>query len=159
MRRFGSLSVQPADRLERRTNIEMLPGLTAYQALHLFFVAGRVTLQYSSLHPASLLIEDPTVSLLRRKTIPSHLHVGNNGRGIFTRFHPLLLRPLVAPPGSIPVAIKATLYYNAVWQYILIFNSAVDRSSYAIHHAVGCITGPEQKRCMSIYIFMFTCVM
>jgi hypothetical protein len=55
------------------------------------------------------------------------------------------------------VAIKATLYYNAVWQYILIFNSAVDRSSYAIRHIAGCITAPGQKRCMSIYMLMFIC--
>lgn len=66
--------------------------------------------------------------------------------GYLPAFYPLLLHPLVAPPGSIPVAIKATLYYNAVWQYILIFNSAVDRSSYAIHHTVGCIGESEQQR-------------
>jgi hypothetical protein len=76
--------------------------------------------------------------------------------GYLPAFTPLLLHPLVAPPGSIPVAIKATLYYNAVWQYILIFNSVVDRSSYAIHHTVGCIGVSEQKRRITSYIFMLT---
>lgn len=140
----------------------MLPRLTAYyfdndNPSSRFFLQLK---EQPSIHPQSLLIEDPTVSLLRRKTIASHLHVGNNSRGIFTRFHPLLLRPHVAPPGSIPVAIKATLYYNAVWQYILIFNSAVDRSSYAIHHTVGYIILSEQKRRMHVYIFYvyLTCV-
>jgi hypothetical protein len=75
--------------------------------------------------------------------------------GYLPAFTPLLLHPLVAPPGSIPVAIKATLYYNAVWQYILIFNSAVDRSSYAIHHAVGRVGVSGQKRRITNYTFMF----
>lgn len=78
---------------------------------------------------------------------------GITAEGYLLAFTPLLLHPHVAPPGSIPVAIKATLYYNAVWQYILIFNSAVDRSSYAIHHTVGYITLSEQKRRMPVYIF------
>jgi hypothetical protein len=74
--------------------------------------------------------------------------------GYLPAFTPLLLHPHVAPPGSIPVAIKATLYYNAVWQYILIFNSAVDRSSYAIHRTVRCIGASEQKRRITSYIDM-----
>lgn len=79
---------------------------------------------------------------------------GITAKGYLLAFTPLLLHPPRSSTWLHPVAIKAILYYNAVWQYILIFNSAVDRSSYAIHHTAGYITLSEQKRLMSVYICM-----